>query len=168
MNVVDFSNRRGAIVHLLPQVHALINGGLPGGSSSPSNYVLWNHNMSKALVDVNRKWLFALEETRKVRSTDNVKGIFFYRLGTDGRSVYVDTLIAPKGIIEPLLTKFERDDAVKVRESFYVSRNIRKEAAEEILETVGLQDENAFDGEGYQLLGGLAEAVNELKMRYLR
>jgi len=163
VEVVDFSRRRGAIVHLLPTVYRLIG---ESGGHLP-NSIIWNQEMRKALVDVRRKWLFVLE------GTSNVRAILFYHLGTDNKSVYIDTMAAARtndsaAALEALLVKFDRDDTVRKCEAFYVSREVRKEAAEEILETVGLQDESVYGDEGYQYLGGLTEAVAALKVRYLR
>ena len=175
MNVVDFSRRRGIIVHLLPQVYALIKEdreGKAGGGhfdspfGSVPNIVLWTHDMRKALVDIRKKWLFALEGQR------NVRGMMFYRIDDDGKSLYIDTLIAAKdaqaAVLEALLVKFERDDLVKACEDFYVSRDVKREASEEVLESVGLQDESVYNDEGYQFIGDLAEAGKVLRVRYLR
>ncbi|MCL2399228.1 MAG: hypothetical protein FWC91_05735 [Defluviitaleaceae bacterium] len=164
MNIVDLSGRRGAIVHLLPDVYEL----LKKNDSSILNKVLWTHDINKVLVDINYKWVFALE------GTNVLLGMMFYQLGSDGESVYINTLaaknIAPgkNAILEALLKKFEQDATIKLRKSFYVSREIKREASVEILETVGLQDESVYDNNGYQLLGDLGDTVNALKIRYLR
>ena len=157
LNIVDLSRRRGAIVHLFPQVYRLIKN---DGIELP-NIILWKKDMNKKVVDVNRRWVFALEGTKIV------KGMLFYHLEADGHSIYIDTLIAAGGIFDGLIKKFEQDDAVKAGEAFYVSRDIKREADEEILKNVGLHDDSVFDDEGYQLLGGLNEAVRALRVRYL-
>ena len=164
MNIVDLSNRRGAIVHLLSDVYEL----LKANNSSIKNKVLWTHDINKALVDISQKWVFALE------GTHILLGIMFYQLGNDGESVYINTLTAingnsgKNGILEGLLKKFEQDATIKLRKSFYVSRDIKREVSVEILETVGLQDESVYDNDGYQLLGDLGDTINALKIRYLR
>jgi len=162
VNVADFSRRRGAIVHLLPQMYALIKE--EGGGNVP-HYHLWNHDMSRILVDISHKWLFALEEPQAL------KGMLLYCLGSDGRSVYINHLISARDnpdVLKALLLKFEREDSIKGREVFYISRSVKREAADEVLETVGLQDDSAYDDAGYQNLGGLGETIKALKLRYLR
>lgn len=156
MNIVDLSNRRGAIVHLLPQVYALMKA---DGHDLP-NIILWTHDMNKKIVDINRKWIFALQGTKDVR------GAMLYRLDADGRSVYIDAILGGSGLFDALIKKFEQDALVKAREAFYVGRNIKREAAEEAFEAVGLADDSVFNAEGYQLLGGLSEAAGALKLRY--
>ena len=161
MNVIDYSRRRGAIVHLLPKVYALLKADRAG----LGNVILWTQAIKKSLIDPKCKWLFALE------GANDVKGILFYRLGDDGRSVYINELIAAKGshgVVESLLLKLERDDELKALGTFYIGRNLKKAASEEMLEAVGLQDESIYDEKGYQPLDGLAEAIKELKLRYLR
>ena len=169
MNIVDLSNRRGAIVHLLPQVYDLLkeykgelsaSGGKPGDFDGVPNYVLWMHDMNKAVVDINKKWVFAL------RGTNYVMGLMFYRLGTDGVSLYIDYVMGTPAVIDELIKKFEQNDLVKAREKFYVGRDVKREAAEEVLGTVGLQDDTVFNEEGYQPIGGMKEALAALKFRY--
>lgn len=162
MNVVDLSNRRGAIVHLLPQVYEV----LKGEQSSILNIVLWTHEMNKSLVDIHKKWVFALNGTK------DMLGMMFYRLGVEN-DIYIDLLSAKKGavnslVIEALIKKFEQDNEVKSRQSFYVGRQVKREASDEILGTVGLQDETVFNDDGYQLLGSYDQAIKALKLRYLR
>ena len=159
MNILDFSNRRGTIVHLLPQVYALLK---KEGVNLP-NIIIWKHAMNKAVVEIHRKWVFALEGNKIV------KGLLFYHLSSDGKSCYIDSLVATDSkLAEALLKKFEQDDIVKERQAFYISRHVKKEASEEVLETVGLQDESVFNEHGFQPLGGLADTVSALKVRYLR
>ena len=158
MNIVDLSNRRGAIVHLLPQVYILLQ---KNGYELP-NKILWTQNMRKAIIDINKKWLFALEGTYHLR------GLMFYHLDLTGKSVYLDAFEGNNTqILEALIDKFSNDSIVKTQESFYVSRNIKREASEEILETVGLQDESVFNDEGYQMLGSLTDTLKALRVRYL-
>ena len=158
VNIVDLSRRRGAIVHLLPQVYELLQ---KSGHGLP-NRILWTQGMRKAVVEINRKWIFALEGTYHLR------GLMFYHLGADGKSLYLDAFEANNTkIFELLITKFSNDSTVKNQEIFYIGRNIRREAAEEMLESVGLQDDSVYDDDGYQNLGGLAETVKALKLRYL-
>lgn len=149
-------------MHLLPQVYELLKEDKKG---SLENIVLWTHSMNKALVDANRKWVFALE------GTDKVWGAMFYTLGVDGKSLYIETLTAkkgaPPGILEALIKKFEQDESVKVREKFYASRDLKRGQSEEILEGVGLQDESVFSHEGYQPIGNLTDASKALRLRYL-
>ena len=163
MNIIDLSKRRGAIVRLLPQVYELLKEEKKGNMQ---NIVLWTHSINKSLVDAKRKWLFALE------GNDKVWGVMFYRLGDDGKSVYIDTLAvkktAPPGAPEAIIKKFEQDTEVKVREKFYLGRDIKKEQSEAILEGVGLQDDSVYTHEGYQPLGELTEAGRALRLRYLR
>lgn len=169
MNVIDYSRRRGAIVHLWPKVYSILNessvhayGGRTASESSAA-YHIWSKEMNKAVVDNKYRWLFAMQ------GTNEVWGVLFYHV--DGNSIYIDTLAATRQnskILEALIVKFEREDAIKSAENFYVSRNVKKEEAEEMLETVGLQNDSVFDDRGYQLLGGLIDALRMLRLRYLR
>lgn len=163
MEIVDLSRRRGAIVHMLSQVYDLMRH---EGIELP-NMIIWKQEMGRAVIDINRRYVFALEGTK------NVHGILFYRVSTDGRSVFLDSLIADgrrsalsAQIIDALLKKFEQDNEVKSCESIYIGRDIKREAADEILETVGLQDDTIFNTEGYQLLGGPGDAFKAIRIRY--
>ena len=162
MNIIDYSRRRGTIVHFMPQIYALLKENV----INLPHMTLWKQAIKADLVDINRKWVFALI------GYSNVMGFLFYHLkGTD--SVYIDQLIVAKrykeqGVINALLLKFEHDSALKTRTSFYVSRSIKREVSEEILENVGLANEDVYDSEGYQLLGNLEETMTALKLRYIR
>lgn len=158
MNIIDLSNRRGAIVHMLPNVYDLLK---KDGHDLP-NIIIWTQSMKKAIIDINRKWIFA------TISSKDVQGMMFYRMGTDGKSLYIDTLSGSPKTVEALLKKFEQNDLVKARENFFISRYIKREEADEVLETVGLQDDSVYDEEGYYMLGGLNEVISALKIRYLR
>ncbi|MCL1999525.1 MAG: hypothetical protein FWG65_12240 [Turicibacter sp.] len=159
VEAVDLSNRRGAIVHLLPQVYSL----LQRNGYNPPHMIMWNQEMKKAVVDIDRRWVFVLQNARYIQ------GMMFYRLcKEDKQAVYIDVLYGNQGaVIELLLTKFHRSDALKSRTNFYISRNLKRESAEELLESVGLQDESVFDAAGYQSVGDLQSAILVLRARYL-
>ncbi|MCL1986554.1 MAG: hypothetical protein FWG64_01080 [Firmicutes bacterium] len=159
MNIVNLSHRRGAILALLPQIHVML---LKDGQELP-NKVFWKQEIGKAIVDINHKWIFALEGVKIVH------GFLFYQIGQDKNSLYIDNFIAPSkvlGVAKLLITKFERDDEVRRIQNFYISRNIKKEHREEVLETVGLQDETLYNTKGYQLIGNLTQTLDLLKTRY--
>ena len=156
VNIVDLSRRRGAIVHLLPQVYELMKKNY----AELPHIIFWKKEMDKKIIDINRRWVFALEGTKIV------KGLLFYNISRDRKTVYVDSLIAAGIVFNELLIKFEYDDAVKSAEAFYISRDIKNEANTEMLKNVGLQDESVFNDEGYQLIGGLTDVLQVLKIRY--
>ena len=159
MNILDLSNRRGAIVHMLPQIYKLFKA---DGIDLP-NIILWTQDMRRSVIDINRKWIFALQ------GTSNVHGLMFYRVGADGKSIYVDHLVSSQSaIIDALLKKFEQSDLVKGAEAFYLGREIKREAKEEAMSSVGLQDDSVFNDEGYQFIGGTKEILAALKLRYMK
>lgn len=159
MEIIDYSNRRGAIVHLLPQVYAM----LKKDRKDMPNIILWNIEMKQYVLDINIKWVFALAGKKEVL------GILFYRVGKDGSSLYIEELQAINATVaEALIKKFEQTDIVKTKTTFYASQDIKRMESEEILETVGLQDESVFNEEGYQPLGSLNDTVKDLRLRYIR
>ena len=159
INIVDLSSRRGAAVHLFPKVYALLK---KEGHDLPHIH-FWVKDMNKALVNIKCKWIFAIQ------GKDDVKGMLFYRVGDDAESLYIETLYGIHNtVVDALLKKFEQDDIVKSRKAFYLSRNVKREVAEEVLGTVGLQDDTVFDGDGYQLVGDAKECGAALRVRYLR
>jgi len=161
MEVVDLSNRRGAIVHLLPKVHKLYKQ----TGHQLKDIVLWTHDMNKMILDIQRKWIFVLD-----RPNGDVLGFLFYRMGEDGKSLHIEALRVGRHIraFDLLIQRFQQDNAVKARTEFYASREIQRKTNDEILATVGMQDDSIYDDNGYQHLGDLRKAVDALKVRYQR
>jgi len=127
------------------------------------NIIYWKQENSRHVVDVNRKWLFAFNSEQDSREP---KGLLFYRLA--GEDVYVeDFAVSGPTAAGVLITKFEYEAGVKAATNFYFSQHIRRETNDQILETVGLQDDSVFDENGYQHMGGLEDVVKALKVRYL-
>jgi len=135
---------------------------LKDGQNLP-NHVFWKREIGAEITNIDYKWIFALEGVKVVH------GFLFYNVGQDKNSIYINNLVAqPKvaSTIKLLLTKFERDDEVRRVQNFYLSRNIKRETNDEILETVGLQDDTVYNTKGYQFVGNLSKTIDVLKYRY--
>jgi len=160
INIVDLSNRRGAIIRLRTQIYELLKETLGGPYTSFPNYVTWNQQFSKELVDARRKWLFALDETARF-----VYGLMFYRLAEDG-ALYLNHMAIRQGAGD-FIKKFEQDDSAKTATKIFFSRHIKKITSEEILEGKGMSNDSVYNSDGYQLIGDITEAVKELQKRYV-
>lgn len=157
IEVFDHSNRRGALVPMLKNIHALI-----GENVSPmENMILWSHKMRKILLDINWRFLTAM-------SGNDIAGLLFYRY--EGNNVYIEemhvSLAHSKNpqVIEALLKKLEFDPGVKDA-TFYANDRMKLEANKEILAGVGFRDE--LEG-GWECLGDFSATINTIKLRYTR
>ena len=166
---IDYSGRRGRIVPLLVQVHGLLKELSKKdklcGLEMPETYTGWRQKMSPMLLDINRRFIFAMEPDAKGGRT--VVGYLFYRHGDKGR-LYVDDMQvswAKRGdamVAAGMLAKLDYD--AKAREAlFFGSERLRKMQDKEILAGVGFVEKFP---DGYEPLGEMKEAVAALKLRY--
>jgi len=165
----DYSSRRGILVPLLPKVHALLaeNARMDkvAGQEPPAHIITWQQAERKKLVDINRRFLVAMEGTA-------LAGIFFYlhKKTETGTEIYIEDLHIAwthrnnPNVIEGLLKKMEFDPAVRDA-VFYAGQRVKIEQDKEILASVGLKDERTDEWES---LGSLQQTINTLKIRYNR
>jgi hypothetical protein len=165
--VHDYSSRRGVLVPLLPQIHALLTETAKkdslAGIEPPINIILWKQQMNKQLVDINRKWLVVL-------NGNILAGLFFFRFLPDG-NIYLDELRIAwayrnnNAVFTLLHDRFINDPAVKKAADVFGGMNIKKEKEQEILASVGFEQEYENKPEP---LGNPVDAAGILKIRYLR
>ncbi|MDR0272506.1 MAG: hypothetical protein LBI27_04230, partial [Clostridiales bacterium] len=165
--IKDYSTRRGVIVPILPKIHKLLKENAEQDKLAciepPEHLITWQHKMRRELVDINRRFLIAVDGP-------NVAGFFFYRY--DGKKIYIEDFQVAwayrnnANVIEGFLKKLEFDkgttDAV-----FYASERVKIEANSEILASKGY-DVKKTDDEGWEELGPLKQTAGALKMRYIR
>jgi len=147
----DYSSRRGAIVPLLPRVHAILTHHSADKSTfitAPGNITIWRQQMNKLVIDVNRRWIIALDDKILV-------GFLFYR--HDGNNIIIDYLQLAQGydikVVELMLKKLEFDPAA--REARYVK-------GEFVLPEIHKSPVPNED------LGTMAEAMTVIRQRYSR
>ena len=158
MIAVDLSNRRGALVPIREKIYRILCR-----EHEMPNFIYWKQENGRHVVDVNRKWLIAFNSEQDNKEP---RGVLFYRLA--GKEVYIeDFAVSGPSAAGVLITKFEYESEVKLATDFYFSERIRRETNDQILETVGLQDDSVFNEDGYQSIGDLGETVKALKVRYL-
>ena len=168
LEFIDYSSRRGRIVPLLMQVYSLLKELAKKdkhyGQDPPEVFTTWRHKHASELLDINRRFIFALETDNRGR---HVVGFLFYRHGDDN-ALYIEDMqlsLAKRGeatIAAGLLAKLEYD--VKAKEaSIYGSERLRKMTDKEILAEVGFVESFPH---GYEPLGTLKEAVGALTQRY--
>jgi hypothetical protein len=172
LEFIDYSSRRGAIVPLLPKVHALLKENAerdkPSGLEPPANIVTWRQQMNPQLLDISRRFVFAMEKKGAGRE---VVGFVFYRYDTQKKNtLYIEDMqIAwehrnDPAILTGLITKLENDPSAKNCELFG-SERLKLMADKEILAGVGFRDHFP---EGWEPLGKMKEAMGSLKLRYGR
>lgn len=163
MEFFDYSNRRGALVPVLPKVHALLAdisvkdkmAALP----MPEHIVTWQQQMRKTVLQINHRFLCAIDASI-------LAGIFFYHY--QGTDIYIDecqiawTYRNNPRVLDGLLKKLEFDTGTR-NATFYASDRIKKESDKEILASVGFKEEIEGD---YENLGNFATMANTLKLRY--
>jgi len=161
----DYSGRRGALVTLLPKIHALLTENAQkdklSGISQPEHIVTWQQKKKAVLLDINWRFLVCMDGPI-------LAGLFFYRY--QGSNIYIEDLHVAwayrnnKAIIEGLLKKLEYDANAK-DSTFFAGERIKTESDKEILASVGFKQEH--EG-GWENVGSLSQAVNALKLRYNR
>ncbi|MCL2498727.1 MAG: hypothetical protein FWE90_00145 [Defluviitaleaceae bacterium] len=170
---IDYSSRRGAIVPLLPKIHALLkeNAGKERlcGLEPPENIVSWRQRFNPLLLDVSRRFIFAME----IQGSDkrDVLGFVFYRYPADKKgTVYIEDMqIAhahrnTAAILTGLIAKLETDPNAKSA-VFFGSERLKKPMDKELLAGVGFKE--TFP-DGWEPLGNMKEALGALRVRYGR
>jgi len=161
----DYSNRRGTLVGLLPNIHKLLtenaNRDKLAGIQPPEHIVTWSQKMKTQLLDINRRFLVAMEG--KI-----LAGILFYRY--EGTNLYIEDLHVTWAfrnkphVAEGLLKRLEYDANAK-NAAFYASERIKTDADKEILASVGFKETHK---DGWESLGSMSTAIGILKLRYNR
>jgi hypothetical protein len=170
---IDYSARRGAIVPLLPKIHALMKESAAldrlGGLEPPENFVNWRQRVGAQLLDINRKWLFSMEIAGAEKR--DVIGFLFYRYDAEKPdTLYVEDLLIAwahhndPAVLAGLLGKLENDPRAKSA-AFFCGERIKAPADKELLASVGFKE--TFP-DGWEPLGNLKEAISALKLRYTR
>lgn len=165
LEFIDYSSRRGAVVTLLPKVHALLtenaNRDKLAGIQAPEHLVTWSQKMKSGLLDIQRRFIVAVDG-------GVLAGLLFYRY--QDTSLYIEDLhvawVYRKNplVVEGLLKKLEWDSNAKDA-TFFASERIKSEADKEILASVGFKQQHE---NGWENLGGMSAAVGALKLRYNR
>ena len=163
MEIHDYSSRRGALIPLLPKIYEMLKDNSErdklSGLAPPENIITWKQKTGKAILDVNRRLLVALDG-------GVLAGIFFYRHdGTDILIEDVHTAWAYRrnpGVIDGFLKKLEYDAGTK-NATFYASDRVKIDADKEMLAAKGFK---ATYEDGREKLGTLAQAAAAIKIRY--
>jgi hypothetical protein len=172
---IDYSSRRGAIVPLLPKIHALLkeNSGKDksGSLAMPENLVIWRQKINPHLLDISWRFLFAMELKNPGQGQREVTGFIFYRYPINQPdTLYIEDMqIAwakrnDPTVVLGLITKFESDPKTK-NAVFFGSERLKMLADKEILAGVGFKE--TFP-DGWEPLGTAKEAMDTLKKRYGR
>jgi hypothetical protein len=113
LEFIDYSSRRGTMVALLPKIHALLTEiavrDKIAGITPPEHLVTWQHKARKELIEVNRRFLVAMDGNLLV-------GLFFYRYDKNEKNnVYIEDVQISWAfqknplVLEGLLKKLEYD-----------------------------------------------------------
>jgi hypothetical protein len=168
LEIHDYSNRRGVLVPLLPKIHALLKETAEketlAAFEPPEHIILWKQTMHKKLVEIHRRWLMVLDGPA-------LAGFMFFHFGRD-KNIYLDEIRTAwayrhnKGVFTLLHDRFINDPHIKSKTDItvYGGVNIRREANQEILASVGF--EQTFEN-NLEPLGSPSEAAAILKLRYL-
>ncbi len=164
--VIDFSSRRGALVPLLPKIHALLTVNAVkdkvAGIAPPENIILWKHRAHREILEIHRRFVLVMDG-------NSVTGLLFYHFKED--SVYLDQFqIAWEyrhnpAVLDIMTDKFAANREVKACGSVYAGENVKAPADKELLASVGFKE--TFP-DGWEPLGTVAEAVGALRTRYAR
>ena len=170
LEFIDYSTRRGAMVALLPKIHALLTElavrDKIAGLTPPEHLVTWQHKARKELLEVHRRFLVAMDGNL-------LAGLFFYRYDENKENegnIYIEDVqiawVFQKNslVLEGLLKKLEYDADAR-NANFFASGRIRIETNKEILASVGFKE--VKEGE-WENLGNFKEMANALKTRYSR
>ena len=167
MEIHDFSARRGALVPYFSQIHAMIKENALrdrfGNLQPPEHLVTWQHKMRKELVDINRRFVVALDGGQ-------LTGVLFYRV--DGTDIYIEDIQVAwahrnnPAIIDGFLKRLEHDQTAGAKGAvFYASERIKIDMDTEKLVARGHKVERV---DGWEQLGTLAQTAAALKIRYNR
>ena len=163
LKITDYSNHRGGVVTLLPQIHSMFKENAladrSGVLQNPGHIVTWQQKIKKLLTDINWRFIIATQRERLV-------GVLFYRY--DGNNAYIEEFQFQKRFendteaYDQIFKKLEMDRK-SAGAVFYVSRFIKLEKNKEILASAGFKEACA---DGYELLGTFNEARASLKLRF--
>ena len=165
LEILDYSARRGVVALMLDKIYSALDENASceklSNAKPPGNKILWKQSYKKILLETERRWLFAMEG-------DKIAGFVFYRLGVGGRVYLNEFLLSPdytsdRAVFSALLDKFFYDPSVKNCAGIFAGENVRIEHDKELLASVGFRDEYE---DGFQSLGGPADAAGALKIRY--
>ena len=163
LRVIDYSNHRGGVVALLPQIHSMYKENALADKSgvlqNPGHIVTWQQKIKKRLTDIN--WHFIIATQR-----DRLVGVLFYRY--EGFSAYIEEFQFHKNFegdteaFDQIFKKLEMDKK-SASAVFYVSRFVKLERNKELLASVGFKE---ISEEGYESLGSFNEARASLRLRF--
>jgi len=169
-DVFDYSSRRGAIVPLLTAVHALLKENAEKDKiramEPPEGIVAFRQKMGPLLLDINRRFLFAMDIKGSQRG---IVGFLFYRFG-EGNRVYIEDMeLAWKhrtdgNTVLAMLNKLEFDPRAKAGD-FFGSERLKKPSDKEILAGAGFHEHFT---DGWEPLGTVKDATGALRLRYGR
>jgi len=165
LEVNDYSSRRGAVVPLLPKIHEMLKVNAErdklSGLEPPEHIITWKQKMNKAITDINRRLLVALDG-------GILAGIFFYR--HDGGNIFVEDIHVAwayrknAGVIDGFLKRLEYDGGTKTA-TFFLGERIKIDAEKEILASKGFKEAHE---DGWEKIGTLSQVSAEIKSRYNR
>ncbi|MCL2605020.1 MAG: hypothetical protein FWD90_11135 [Defluviitaleaceae bacterium] len=173
LEFIDYSTRRGAIVPLLPKIHALLKENAEKdklcGLEPPENLVTWRQKINPMLLDISRRFVFAMEI--KGPNNRDVLGFVFYRYPPNEKGkLYINDMqiaYAQRGnaaVLTGLVAKLEADPNAK-NAAFFGGERLKKPVDKEILAGVGFIE--TFP-DGWEPLGNMKEALGALRLRYGR
>ena len=163
----DYSGRRGVLVPLMPKVHALLTETAKkeplAGIEPPINIILWRQEIYKLLVEIHRRWLMVMDGPA-------IAGLMFFYFDKNGDTYINELRIAwpyrhNNGVFPLLIDRFMKDPGVKNSKNVFAGPNVKKEANQELLASVGFE---AHFENGWEPLGNPTDAAGVLKLRYLR
>jgi hypothetical protein len=167
LEINDYSSRRGVIVQLLPQIHALLKANAQEKLTNlvpPEHVITWTQKMRRVVLDINRRFIVAVDG-------GNLAGIFFYRSDLrNGKKIFFeDVQVSSKYknnplVIDGFLKKLEFDQNAKDA-TFYASERIKIDFDKELLAAKGFKVEHE---DGWEKLGDFKDAAGALKIRYNR
>ncbi len=162
--VIDYSNRRGALVPLMPKIHALLTENAEKDTlaafAKPENIIFWKQKMGKAFLEIKNRYILTV-------NAGDIAGLMFYRL-EDG-AAYISQLQAAwqyrrnPTIIEAMIDKFITNNEVKTCREVFAGENIKAPHDKELLAAVGFKD--TFP-DGWEPLGSVSDAAGALRTRY--
>jgi hypothetical protein len=162
MQFIDYSHRRGVLVHLLPTIHEIyaVNAQARGTTLLPPDHIItWTQEMGAVVIDPARRFLVCMQNQR-------LAGFLFYRL--DGQNVYLEdvqieqSFRRPAGpIMDGLIQKMEQDPTVK-QSTVYAGYRIRRDTDTEIIASKSREPRE----QEWEKLGSFGKAMGMLKIRY--
>ena len=163
LKVTDYSNHRGGVVALLPQIHSMYKENALADKSgvlqNPGHIITWQQQLKKRLTDINWRFLVATQKDRLV-------GVLFYRY--EAGNAYIEEFQFHKNFegdteaFDQIFKKLEMDNKSS-KAVFYVSRFVKLEKNKELLASAGFKEVSTDE---YEQLGSFGEARASLKLRF--